>query len=98
MNRWGPGIAALALAACSAYHPGSFRGETGLFAGQRRTVGCLDVSVAPVREATSRGRAVRYTFANRCDAAVVVDLGSVRAVGRDTMARDVPLRLRDPLA
>jgi len=70
----------------------------GDFTGQRRTVGCLDVAVATVREASLRGRALQYTFANRCDSAVVVDLAAVRAVGRDRGAGEVPLRLRDPRA
>jgi hypothetical protein len=95
----GPALAVCAGAAVGCgYRPGSFRAAGAGFAGERATVGCLDVAVAgrwgggaaPVRQA------VEIDFANRCDEPVVVDFRGLRAVGRDDLGREVPLVVGDP--
>lgn len=87
---------ALAVAACGGYRPGSFADPRGGFAGQRRTVGCLDVAVAPGRAPAARGAAVEVTFANRCDAPVRVDLAAIAATGLTSDGRPARLALHDP--
>lgn len=72
------------LAGCVAYQPGSFNhgvGQDAAFAGQRATVGCLDVAVA--RRADRESSAVlAYRFGNRCNGAALVDLARVVVVAR----------------
>ena len=87
-------LAAAALAACG-YHPGSFKYPHAQALGQRATIGCLDVSVG-LRQQSERGAVVAYDFANRCDHPSVVDLASVRVVGRTYDGRLVPLPAYDP--
>lgn len=87
-------VLACALAGC-AYQPGSFAYSPQDFAGQRTTVGCLDVAVDR-RADLSIGPVLSYQFANRCDHAAVVDLGAVAVVGRNEQGADVPLRPYDP--
>jgi hypothetical protein len=89
-------IALAAAAGCGGYHAGSFASITGEFAGERRTVGCLDLAVAPVDDAAAEGPVAAVTFANRCDAAVVVDLPSIRATGRGLDGREVAMGVFDP--
>lgn len=60
----------LLVFACHAYQPGSIPGST---------VGCLDVGVELESDPLAEGPVAAYTIGNRCDAAVVVDLGAVRA-------------------
>lgn len=89
-------IAVAAAAGCGGYHAGSFAGVTGEFTGERRTVGCLDLAVAPVDDAAAEGPVAAITFANRCEAAVVVDLPSIRATGRGLDGREVAMGVFDP--
>jgi hypothetical protein len=89
----------IALATCAligcAYEPGSFRYPSKTFAGQRATVGCLDVSVER-RADLALGPVLAYQFANRCDHVAVVDLGAAVVVGRNAQGTDIPLRPYDP--
>ena len=103
-------IAAVALALCAGaagaaaigacgYQPGSFRGAAGRasFAGQRATVGCLDVAVAGRwSPSPTVAQAVQVDFGNRCDRPVVVDFTALRAVGRDDGGREHALAIHDP--
>jgi hypothetical protein len=86
----------VALAGCQGYRAGSFAGMTGPFAGERRTVGCLDVAVTALDDPAAVGPAVGFTIANRCDAAVAVDLGAVRATGRVPGGDVIALHAFDP--
>src|SRR5947209_6860595 len=63
------------LADC-AYKPGSFAYSDKAFTGQRVSVGCLDVSVER-RIDIPIGAVLDYTFANRCDHALAIDLHAV---------------------
>src|SRR5688572_27100413 len=73
-------VALLVVVGCS-YSPGSFSYPGRYFAGQRLTVGCLDVSID--RRADAFESAVLdFQFGNRCDDPVVVDLLSVPVIGR----------------
>lgn len=83
-----------ALVGC-AYQPGSFSYPPHSFAGQRATVGCLDIAVER-RPDLSIGPVLAYQFANRCDHAAVIDLGAVSVVGRSAQGRDVRLAPYDP--
>jgi hypothetical protein len=91
----------IALAMCAligcAYQPGSFSYPPNRFAGQRATVGCLDVAVER-RPDLSIGPVLSYEFANRCDRPTLVDLSAAAVVGRDPQGTDVELRPYDPRA
>jgi hypothetical protein len=92
----------IAIAWCAsacAYQPGSFHGRRPRldFAGERATVGCLDIAVAGRWKAADvRGQVVEIDFGNRCDRPVVVDFTSLRAVGRDDGGREQALAVYDP--
>lgn len=79
--------------ACRGYQPGTLTPESS---GEVRTVGCLDVAVSSVRDAAAVGPVAGITFANRCDAAVRVDLGAIRAVGEYYAGERHPMALFDP--
>jgi len=85
-----------ALVGC-AYKPGAFSYSQDRFPGQRATVGCLDISVER-RADLPIGPVLGYHFANRCDHAAVVDLGSVAVVGRTAEGAELALRPYDPRA
>jgi hypothetical protein len=84
------------LVACQGYRAGSFRGDTGEFVGAHRTVGCVDVSVASLRDPEARGPAARFSFGNRCDAATALDLSAVRVVARYADGERATVRPYDP--
>jgi hypothetical protein len=86
--------AALAFTGCGGYQPGSL--TVGHPAGEVRRVGCLDIAVEPVHDAEAVGPVAGITFANRCDAAVRVDLASIRAVGELADGRRARLAMFDP--
>jgi len=87
----------MAILAGCIYHPGSFEDPVGTsFPGTRATVGCLDVAVAAAKDDRATGPVIEYSFGNRCDHRVVVDLRGVRAVGRDATGQTRELRLFDP--
>src|SRR5258706_2436290 len=87
-------LIAAALCAGCAYHPGSFDALTGVFPHTRDTVGCVDIGVGCGR--TDHGAVVAYAFGNRCDRSVVLDLATVRVVGRDADGHERPLAVFDP--
>lgn len=97
-----PSIVLVAGVVGCAYHPGSFRAplRPHEFAGERATVGCLDVAVAArsgmVGSIEPPGQVVEVTFANRCDHPAVVDFPAMRTVGRDDTDRERPLMIYDP--
>jgi hypothetical protein len=63
---------------------------------QPQTIGCIDLSVTPVAELYGRGPVVEYAFGNRCEHPVMIDLASVRAVGRDEHGDERTLAAFDP--
>ncbi len=79
--------------ACRGYRPGTLTPEAS---GEVRTVGCIDVAVVPVRDSAAVGPVAGFTFANRCDAAVRVNLGAIRAVGEYYAGARQPMALFDP--
>ncbi len=81
------------LGACRGYQPGTLTPQAE---GEVRTVGCLDVAVSPVRDSAAVGPVAGITFANRCDAAVRVELGAIRAVGEFYAGQRQPMALFDP--
>lgn len=86
-----------ALAGC-AYQPSSFRygaGPGAEFAGERATVGCLDVAVARRFDFASKA-VLQYRFGNRCNRPVQVDLGRAAVVGRFADGREITLAPYDP--
>jgi len=83
------------------YQPGSFAYPDIAFAGQRATVGCLDVAVerrADVPIEVGTGAVLRFQFANRCDRPQAIDLGAVAVIGRSTAGGDERLSPYDPHA
>lgn len=83
-----------ALIGC-AYQPGSFAHAPSSPAGQRVTIGCLDLAVERRADLTI-GPVLDYRFANRCDHAEMVDLGGAAVVGRSAEGREVALAPYDP--
>lgn len=86
-----------ALVGC-AYQPGSFMhgsGPEAVFAGERVTVGCLDVAVAR-RLDHEAGAVLQYRFGNRCNRPVQVDLRSAAVIGRFADGKEVALAPYDP--
>jgi hypothetical protein len=86
---------ALALGAC-AYGPGSFHYTTKTFPGQRVTLGCLDLSIDRRADLTDHAAVIEYDFGNRCREPAVVDLATVRVVGRTESGFEVALAPFDP--
>jgi hypothetical protein len=84
------------LTACG-YRGGSFSGPRGAFAGDRVTVGCLDVAVSAVHDAAAEGPAIAYEFGNRCDRPARVDLTAIAVRGRTAGGAEVTLAPFDPL-
>ena len=85
----------LALLVGCAYRAGSFSAWGHAFAGQRATLGCLDVAIDR-RPDGPLGAVLAYDLANRCDHAIRVDLSAVPVVGRTTSG-NVQLVPYDPL-
>lgn len=92
----GSACVALGLLGCSRYSAGSFHGGGRDFTGQYVTVGCLDVAIASDHDPVAPGPVVDYQFGNRCDRAVPVDLGAIRATGRTPSGEEVALVPYDP--
>lgn len=89
-------VAAVGLLGCATYSPGSFAARGESFTGQLTTIGCLDLAVAGSSDAVAPGPIVEYQFGNRCDHAIHVDLGAVRALGRTSSGEQVALVPYDP--
>lgn len=98
---WGQaliGAAVLGLGGCGScgYQPGSFRQDGQELAGERATVGCLDLAIEYVADPIAIGPVGHFQIANRCDHATVVDLGAVRATARFDDGSLRPMRPYDP--
>lgn len=91
----GVGVA-VGLVGCAAYSPGSFRQGGRAFAGQLVTLDCLDLAVAGDRDPVAPGPILDFQFGNRCDHAIGVDLGAIRATGRTPTGEEVALVAYDP--
>lgn len=78
------------------YTGGQFGSLAGPFPGERVIVGCLDVAIDRHTDGVITGAAAKYSFGNRCDAAVVVDFTAVVATGMTASGAVVPLRAYDP--
>jgi hypothetical protein len=90
-------IAALAVAGCAHYAARSFVAADGTrFAGDTLTLGCLDVGIAVTADVLAHGPVIDYRFANRCDHPAIVDLASIRAVGRAADGGALALVAFDP--
>ncbi|MBA3540100.1 MAG: hypothetical protein H0T79_10765 [Deltaproteobacteria bacterium] len=86
----------ITLVGC-AYKPDSFSyvGKDQHFAGERATVGCLDIAVA--RRADMDGAAIlAYEFGNRCDRPTSVDLAYAQVIGRTDAGAEIKLMPYDP--
>jgi hypothetical protein len=86
-------VAALALAACGTYKPGSLGGGNpyGI-----HTVGCLDVTVESLSDDKAEGPAAKLQFGNRCNAAVLVDFAAIQATVRYRDGHQARARIHDP--
>jgi hypothetical protein len=97
MGRWALVLgASVVVCGCQGYRMGSFHDGFVDFAGERRTVGCLDVAVAPLRDAGIQGPAAQIAFGNRCDAATRLDLTAVDVVAYYHGGASVRLEPHDP--
>lgn len=87
---------ALLVVGC-AYQPGSFTQPytRKAFAGQRVTVGCLDVAIEREMDRGSWA-VIEYSFGNHCDKPATVDLAWTQVVGRTTEGNEVALVPYDP--
>lgn len=86
-------VAALAMAACGSYKPGTLGGGSphGM-----HTVGCLDVTVESLSEDKAEGPAAKLHFGNRCNAAVLVDFAAIQATVRYRDGREDRAQIYDP--
>lgn len=85
----------LFVTGCMTYTPGSFVQGPGLFAGERATIGCLDLSVQR-RDDYDKSAVLAYKFGNRCDRPQLVDLANAIVIGRDAAGGEHRLRPFDP--
>jgi hypothetical protein len=90
--RW---LVLLGFTGCVTYQPGSFSKGPALFAGERATIGCLDLAIER-RDDYDKSAVLHYRFGNRCEHPQVVDLGAARVVGRDAEGGEHVLRPFDP--
>jgi hypothetical protein len=87
-------VVAATLAAC-AYKPGPHASSSRELAGQRTTVGCLDLAID--RRADIGSSAVLgYTFGNRCDEPAMIDLSWAHVIGRTADGAEIALTPYDP--
>jgi hypothetical protein len=87
--------ATVALAGCG-YQSGSFDSLEHPFVGNHVTVDCLDVAVSRRADLPDGHAVVSYTFGNRCDHPVIVDLERVAVVGRTADGQSISLAAYDP--
>ena len=87
--------ATVALAGCG-YQSGSFESPVREFSGSLITVECLDLAIDRRPDLPDGHAVVSYTFGNRCDHPVLVDLSQVAVLGRDADGRSFELAAFDP--
>ncbi len=85
---------ALALSAC--IYTGSYHDPLGPFPGHRVDLACLDLAVTLTDDQLAPPPIVEYSFGNRCTHSTIVDLPSVRAVGKFADGAVAELTARDP--
>ncbi len=90
-------LAPLVGAGCS-YKPSSFDYYWHPFAGQRLTGACLDLGIGRDDQGYTLGPVIGYTFGNRCEHRVTVDLASLRVVAHGIDGSVTPLHAYDPNA
>ena len=66
------------------------------FTGTRVELQCLDVALALTQDDRAPSPVIAYSFGNRCGNSTVVDLASVRVIGRDRAGHRSELHARDP--
>jgi hypothetical protein len=89
-------VAVTVLASGCAYKAGSFSHFKAGFAGQRASLGCLDVAVERRPDLPEGGTVLGYSFGNRCERAARIDLRAVRVEGRTFDGQSVVLTAFDP--
>lgn len=89
-------LAATAVLAGCGYQSGSFDSPVRHFAGSLITVDCLDLAIDRRPDLPDGHAVVSYTFGNRCDHPVLVDLAQVDVVGHDADGRSFELAAYDP--
>ncbi len=87
-------VAVLLIGGCT-YAAGSFAQGPALFAGEKATLGCLDLAIER-RDDYDKSAVLAYRFGNRCDRQQVVDLGGATVIGRDAAGAEHRLRPFDP--
>ncbi len=87
-------MVAATLAAC-AYKPGSYASKSHELAGQRTTVGCLDLAIDR-RTDVGSSAVLGYTFGNRCDHPATIDLSWAHVIGRTADGAEIALAPYDP--
>ena len=90
-------VLSVALTAC-AYSPGSFSHFRQDFPGQRKTVGCIDLSIERRPDLPGGGTVIAYEFGNRCDRPSTIDLQNVAVLARTYDGKDLRLEPFDPRA
>jgi hypothetical protein len=85
----------LAAAGC-AYKPGAFSHFRHDFAGQRTTLGCVDLAVDRRPDLIGGGTVIGYQFGNRCQHPAPIDLATARVVARTYDGTSLELSPYDP--
>jgi hypothetical protein len=89
-------ILGCALLQGCAYQPDSFVYDGEDFRGLRVTVDCVDFAIERKPDRIDGDKVLSFDFGNRCDQPAMVDLASVRIVGRTVAGSTVDLVAFDP--
>lgn len=89
-------VLVVACATGCAYKAGSFSHPRAEFAGQKVSVGCLDLAVERRPDLPTGGTVLAYSFGNRCDRPATIDLSIARVEGRTFTGASVQLAPYDP--
>lgn len=89
-------LAAIVVPAGCSYRAGSFADRAGTFPGPRVALPCLDLTVSLVDSAPGAGRVIQYSFGNRCEKSITVNLAAARVTARTTSGKVTDLRPFDP--
>jgi hypothetical protein len=82
--------------ACVIYSPGSFDDTLSPFIGKRVELRCLDLALALTDDARATAPVIAYSFGNHCATETIVDLSTVRVLGRYPDGTARPLVAYDP--